>query len=107
MLHTASWVCHAVLLSKKIVEVLQVDATLIHVDNKLIALEKNHVFHNNCSKHIETRFHFTRDCCISWNEVQIEYVKTQDQIVIIFSKPLKVDMFNDIKTLFEVFRKNV
>ncbi|TYK12007.1 copia protein [Cucumis melo var. makuwa] len=60
----ASCVCHAVWLRNllKTVGILQEDPTVIHIDNKsTIALAKNPVFHDR-SKHIDTRFHFIRDC---------------------------------------------
>ncbi|KAA0058430.1 putative mitochondrial protein [Cucumis melo var. makuwa] len=82
----------------------QDDPTVIHVDNKsTIALAKNPVFHDR-SKHIDTRFHFIRDC-ISRKEVQVEYVKAEDQIADIFTKPLKVNVFNNLRTLLGVFQK--
>ncbi|KAL0559071.1 hypothetical protein IC582_003660 [Cucumis melo] len=102
---TASCVCHAVWLRNllKTVEILQEDPTVIHIDNKsTIALAKNPVFHDR-SKHIDTRFHFIRDC-ISRKEVQVEYVKTEDQIADIFTKPLKVNVFNNLRTLLGVFQ---
>ena len=100
----ASCVCHAVWLRNllKTVGILQDDPTVIHVDNKsTIALAKNPVFHDR-SKHIDTRFHFIRDC-ISRKEVQVEYVKTEDQIADIFTKLLKVNVFNNLRTLLVVF----
>ena len=88
----------------KIAGILQDDPTVIHVDNKsTISLAKNYVFHD-CRKHIDTRFHFIRDC-ISRKEVQVEYVKTEDQIADIFTKPLKVNVFNNLRTLLGVFQK--
>ncbi|TYK18362.1 Retrovirus-related Pol polyprotein from transposon TNT 1-94 [Cucumis melo var. makuwa] len=101
----ASCVCHAVWLRNllKTVGILQEDPTVIHIDNKsTIALAKNPVFHDR-SKHIDTRFHFIRDC-ISRKEVQVEYVKTEDQIADIFTKPLKVNVFNNLRTLLGVFQ---
>ncbi|KAL0551788.1 hypothetical protein IC582_010877 [Cucumis melo] len=100
----ASCVCHAVWLRNllKTVGILQDDPTVIHVDNKsTIALAKNPVFHDR-SKHIDTKFHFIRDC-ISRKEVQVEYVKTEDQIADIFTKPLKVNVFKNLRTLLGVF----
>ncbi|KAA0051914.1 putative copia-type polyprotein [Cucumis melo var. makuwa] len=102
----ASCVCHAVWLRNllKTVGILQDDPTVIHVDNKsTIALAKNPVFHDR-SKRIDTRFHFIRDC-ISRKEVQVEYVNTEDQIADIFTKPLKVNVFNNLRTLLGVFLK--
>ncbi|KAL4018293.1 hypothetical protein IC575_021884 [Cucumis melo] len=101
----ASCVCHAVWLRNllKTVGILQEDPTVIHIDNKsTIALAKNPVFHDR-SKHIDTRFHFIRDC-ISRKEVQVEYVNTEDQIADIFTKPLKVNVFNNLRTLLGVFQ---
>ena len=102
----ASCVYHAVWLRNlsKTVGILQDDPTVIHVDNKsTIALAKNHVFHDR-SKHIDTRFHFIRDCN-SRKEVQVEYVKIGDQIANIFTKPLKVNVFNKLRTSLGVFWK--
>ena len=66
--------------------------TKIYVDNSSsIPLAKNPVFHN-IRKHIDTRFHYLWDC-IANKEVEVKYVKTQDQVVDIFTKPLKYDVF--------------
>ena len=46
------------------------------------------VFHNR-SKHINTRYHFIRGCTMK-NEVQLKFTKSQDQIMNIFTKPLKL-----------------
>ena len=65
-------------------------------DNKSAqALAKNPVFHDR-SKHIDTRYHFIRDC-IAKKEVKLEYVKTQDQIADIFTKPLKFEVFRRLR----------
>ena len=66
----------------------QVEPTDIRVDNKsAIALAKNSVYHDR-SKHIDTRYHYIRECITKQN-VKLEYVKSQDQITDIFTKPLK------------------
>ncbi|KAL0544465.1 hypothetical protein IC582_019580 [Cucumis melo] len=80
------------------------NSTVIHVDNKsTIALAKNLVFHDR-SKHIDTRFHYIRDCILR-KKVQVEYVKTEDQIADNFTKSLKVNVFNKSRTLLGVFQK--
>ncbi|KAI0496759.1 hypothetical protein KFK09_023083 [Dendrobium nobile] len=84
-----SCVCHAIWLRNLLKELSlpQEEATKIHVDNKsAIALAKNPIFHDR-SKHIDTRYHYIREC-ITRKEVQAEYVKSQDQIADIFTKPL-------------------
>jgi hypothetical protein len=64
----------------------------IYMDNSsVIALAKNLVFHNR-NKHIDTRFHYLRDC-IANKKIKVKYVKTQDQVVNTFTKPRKHDVF--------------
>ena len=71
----------------------QVKLAEIYMDNSsVIALAKNLVFHNR-SKHIDTRFHYLRDC-IANKKIKVKYVKTQDQVVNIFTKPRKYDVFS-------------
>ncbi|KAG6430109.1 hypothetical protein SASPL_108170 [Salvia splendens] len=93
-------VCHAAWLRSLLAELgwSQKEPTTICVDNKsTIALSKNPVFHNR-SKHIDTRFHYIREC-VANKEIQVEYVKSQDQVADIFTKPLKFEDFIKIKTL--------
>ncbi|KAG6486617.1 hypothetical protein ZIOFF_055195 [Zingiber officinale] len=74
-----SCVCHVVSLRSLLKELnlSQEDSMEIYVDNKfIIALAKNLVFYER-SKHIDTRYHFIRDC-ISKEEMKPEYVKSQD-----------------------------
>ncbi|KAH9697084.1 hypothetical protein KPL71_023464 [Citrus sinensis] len=89
-----SSVCHAIWLRNLLKELglPQEEPIEICVDNKsTIALSKNPVFHDR-SKHIDTRYHFIREC-IARKEVQIKYVKSQDQAANIFTKPLKKEDF--------------
>jgi hypothetical protein len=101
-----SSVCHAVWLRSLLKELhmSQEEATEIFVDNKsALALAKNPVFHDR-SKHIDTRYHFIREC-IARKEVQLEFVKSQDQVADIFTKPLKYDTFYKLRALLGVMRK--
>ena len=101
-----SSVCHAILLRSllKELQMLQEEATKIFVDNKLaLALAKNPVFHDR-SKHIDTRFHFIREC-IARKEVHLEFVKSHDQVANILTKPLKYDTFNKLQLLLGVIKK--
>jgi hypothetical protein len=100
-----SSVCHAIWLRKLLKELHmpQEDATEIFVDNKsAIALVKNPVFHDR-SKHIDTRYHFIREC-IAKKEVQLKFVKTHDQVADIFTKPLKNEIFSKLRALLGVTR---
>ncbi|KAH9648517.1 Integrase catalytic domain-containing protein [Citrus sinensis] len=85
-----SSVCHAIWLKNLLKELglPQEEPSEICVDNKsAIALSKNPVFHDQ-SKHIDTRYLFIRER-IARKEVQIKYVKSQDQVDDIFTKALK------------------
>ncbi|CAL1381539.1 unnamed protein product [Linum trigynum] len=100
-----SCACHAIWLRKLLKELnmTQEESTEIFVDNKsALALAKNPVFHDR-SKHINTRYHFLREC-VEQKEVTLKYVKTEDQIADIFTKPLKQDVFVKMRTLLGVMK---
>ena len=83
---------------------LQEEATKIFVDNKsALALAKNLVFHD-CSKYINMRLHFIREC-LTRKEVHLESMKSHDQVVDILTKPLKYDTFNKLQVLLRVIKK--
>ena len=71
-------------------ELKQLGATVIQVDNKsAIELAKNPVNHER-SKHIDVRFHFILDH-VKEGSVELLHVASQDQVPNIFTKPpLKV-----------------
>ena len=57
------------------------------VDNQsTITLSKNPVHHNR-TKHIDTRYHFVRQC-VEDRKIEIEFVRTEDQLADIFTKAL-------------------
>ena len=97
----ASWcVCHVIwlrnLLSK--MELKQRGATMIQVDNiSAIELAKNSVNHGR-SKHIDVRFHFTRDH-VKEGSVELLHVASQDQVADIFTKPLPKVLFDKYKKM--------
>ena len=64
--------------------------------------KKNSIFHDQ-SKHIDTRYHFIRECIIK-KKVQLKFAKFQDQIVNIFTKVLKFDYFRRLKMLLGVIK---
>lgn len=60
---------------------------LLKIDNQsAIALSKNSVYHER-SKHINTRFHYIRDCVES-GMIEIQHVCTEDQRADILTKSL-------------------
>ncbi|KAE8681376.1 hypothetical protein F3Y22_tig00111330pilonHSYRG00435 [Hibiscus syriacus] len=82
-----SCICHAIWLRNllKDITLIQEEPTKICVDNKsAIALSKNLVFHDR-SKHIDIRYHYIWEC-VARKDVEVEYVKSQDQVVDIFTK---------------------
>ena len=94
----SSSVCHAIWLRRLLQELHmpQEKSTKIYVDNKsAIALAKNPVYHKR-SKHIDTRFHFIRDH-IKNKEVEIHHVKTSEQVADILTKPLKFEIFQQLR----------
>ena len=71
------------------------------MDNKsAITLAKTLVLHDR-SKHIETKYHFIRQC-IENMHVEVEYVKSLDQITDMFTKPLKYDIFSKLRMMIGV-----
>ena len=72
------------------------EATKIFVNNKsTLTLAKNVVFHYQ-SKHINTRYHFIREC-IARKEVQLEFVKSHDHVANIFTSLTWSDNENKFK----------
>lgn len=86
---SANAVCQGIWLSRLLGEMLGIQAPKVKllVDNKsAIALSKNPVHHHR-SKHIDTRYHFIRDC-VDRGEVDIDHVGTTEQLSDILTKAL-------------------
>jgi len=72
--------------------------TNIFVDNtSAISLAKNPVFHKR-SKHIQVRYHHIREL-VSEGQINIEYVRTEDQKADILTKPLSKGKFERQRTM--------
>ncbi|XP_050916817.1 secreted RxLR effector protein 161-like [Lathyrus oleraceus] len=98
-----SCVCHAVWLRNLLKELKmpQDDPVEICVYNKsALTLAKNPVFHEK-SKHIDTRYHFIREC-IEKKKVKLKYVMSKDQVADIFTKPLKLETFVKLRNMLGV-----
>jgi hypothetical protein len=66
------------------------------VDNKsAIALSKNPVHHER-SKHIDTKYHFVRDC-VEDGSIDINHVSTKDQLADILTKALGKVRFIELR----------
>jgi hypothetical protein len=76
------------------------------VDNLLvIALTKNQVFHDK-SKHIDTRFHYPRDC-ITNKKVEVKYVKPKTKSQIFSQSHSNMMFFSKKKDMLGVIRNQV
>ena len=60
-------------------------------------IKKKKSFHD-WSKHINTKYHFIRECIIK-KKVQLKFEISQDQIMDIFTKPLKFEDFKGLRML--------
>jgi hypothetical protein len=81
--------CQAVWLSKMLSDIqgVQPSAVKLHVDNQsAIALSKNPVFRDR-SKHIDTCFHFIREC-VADGKIEVEHIGTEGQVADILTKAL-------------------
>ena len=73
----------------------------LYVDNRsAIALMKNLVFHRH-SKHIDTRFHFIREC-VEKGQIVVEFVCTREQRAYILTKALVRVKFVEMRKLLGV-----
>jgi len=69
----------------------------LYCDNTTtINLTKNPIHHSK-TKHIEIKHHFIRDH-IQKGDIEIMFVKTENQLANLFTKPLARDRFNKLRT---------
>jgi hypothetical protein len=91
--------CQGVWLARLMGELLgtEVSAPLLMVDNKAaISLVKNHVLHDR-SKHIETKFHYIRECA-ERGQIKVEFINTTEQLGDIFTKALGRVKFEQLRS---------
>lgn len=84
----ATVACHGVWLERLLAEMVErkPEKVLLFVDNKsAISLSKNPVHHQR-SKHIDTRFHFIREC-VEEGKVGVEHVVTEEQLADLLTEP--------------------
>ena len=75
--------------------------TNILCDNEsTIALTKNPMFHGR-RKHISITFHYIREL-VKNQEIELEFRRSEDQVANIFTKPLKMDVFEKLKMMLGV-----
>ena len=85
-------------LGRLLADLLKIDVkkVVLKIDNQsAIALSKNPVYHER-SKHIDTRFHYIRDCVES-GMIEIQHVCTEDQSADILTKSLAKMKFQKMR----------
>ncbi|XP_039851422.1 secreted RxLR effector protein 161-like [Panicum virgatum] len=91
--------CQGVLLGWLLAELTgeEARAPVLMVDNQsAIALAKNHVHHDR-SKHIDTKYHFIRDC-VDGGQIRLKHVETARQLRDILTKPLGRIRLTELRT---------
>lgn len=71
-------------------------------NSSVIVLAKSHMFHEK-NKHINIKFYYLWDC-ITNEEFEVKNVKTQDQVIYSFTKPIKYDIFTEMRDMLGVIR---
>ena len=95
--------CQALWLRSLLGELTGVELGVVKlfIDNKsAIALMKNPVFHGR-SKHIDTKFHFIREC-IDGGQIVVQFVSTEDQRADALTKALPAGKFATMRHLLGV-----
>ena len=78
----------------------------LYIDNKsAIALSKNLVHHDR-SKHIDIKFHHIR-LCIEENKVEVDHVRTNEQLADILTKALGRTRFIEMREKLGVIKVQV
>ena len=95
--------CHALWLRSLLAEIIRAEPkpVKLFVDNKsAIALMKNPVFHGR-SKHIDTRFHFIREC-VEEGKIMVEFIRTEEQRADSLTKALSAAKLEAMRYLLGV-----
>ena len=90
--------CQAVWMSRLIGELMSDEMTKVKllVDNQsAITLSKNPIHHNR-TKHIDTRYHFVREC-VEDKKIEIAFFWMEDQLADIFTKALGRQKFQEMR----------
>ncbi|KAI3510533.1 hypothetical protein L1887_17599 [Cichorium endivia] len=97
--------CQGIWIRRLLIELTgkTVSPVVLYVDNKsAIELMKNPVFHGR-SKHIDTRFHFIREC-VENGDILVKHVSTNKQKADILTKSMARNKFEEMRNLLGVKR---
>ena len=95
---STSAVCQGVWMSRFMHELMEefIENFDLCIDNKsAIEISRNPVYHGR-TKHIEVRYHFIPNC-VEENKVKVMYIRTEDQIADLFTKPLGITKFLEVR----------
>jgi hypothetical protein len=101
----AAAACQGVWLSRLVGDLLGTKEASVKLlmDNKsALALSKNPVHHDR-SKHIDTKFHFIREC-IEEGKVEVDHIGTEEQLADIFTKALGRARFIELRRALGVIK---
>lgn len=88
----AIWMQHVL----KKIDYMGSESIVIFCDNSsTIKLARNPVMYGR-SKHIDVRYHFLREL-VNDGVVQLQFCGTRQQIADIFTKPLKLELFRELR----------
>jgi hypothetical protein len=103
---TTTAVCQGIWLGRLLTEFwgeAEVNPFVLKIDNQsAIQLSRNPVFHDR-SKHIDTKYHFIRQC-VKENRVRVEHVDTTNQLADILTKSLGRDRFIELCTRLRLIK---
>ena len=66
------------------------------VDNQSAITLSKTTGHHNRTKHIDTRYHFIREC-VEAKRIEISFVRTEDQLADMFTKALGRQKFQEMR----------
>ena len=99
----AAAACQGIWLNRLIADMLgtkEMTVKLLMDNMSAIALSKNPVHHDR-SKHIDTRYHFLREC-IEEGKVEVDHVGTAEQLADLFTKSLGRVKFMELRSALGV-----
>ena len=102
---STSAVCQGVWMSRFLHELMEefIEIFDLCIDNKsAIEISRNPVFHGR-TKHIEVRYHFIRNC-VEEGKVKVKYIRTEEQLADLFTKPLGITKFLEFRKKIGVIK---
>ena len=74
----------------------EVSTAKLMVDNQSAITMSKNTGHHNRTKHIDTRYHFIREC-VEDKRIETSFVRTEDQLADMFTKALGRQKFQEMR----------